>query len=200
MLTAVAKNRDKNELTQVWNFKGKYADFMRELLKEGDSYKAIFDEIYHGYAFCAMYGMLKGRRHKYDSSVDNPNDSQPLGFRWAYADGPGIYSYDNLRKMVLLYSKSSDIPFDRKIDLALRFDYTTNDVSDPILLEKSQYKNNSDFLDEYVLGGLELLHEKVLDVSSREQMIVCLNDIIQEMQTAVKNKRKLLELDEGKSE
>ncbi len=194
---AVAKNRDKNELTQVWNFKGKYADFMRELLKDNGGYRAIFDEIYHGYAFCAMYGMLKGRRHKYDPSIDNPNDSLNLGFRWAYADGRGIYSYDNLRKMVLLYSKSSDTSFERKIDLALRFDYTTNDVKDSVLLEKSQYKNNSDFLDEFVLGGLELLHEKVMDVSSREQMIVCLNEILQEMQNAVENKRKSFESDKA---
>lgn len=60
--------RDENEVGQVWNFKGKYADFMRDLYKpDGDDYKAIFDTIYHGYAFCAMYGLLKGRRHIYDS-------------------------------------------------------------------------------------------------------------------------------------
>ena len=187
-----ASKRDKNEMSQVWNFKGKYADFMRDLIiKDGGSYKAIFDEIYHGYAFCALYGLLKGRRHKYDPELDNPNGSVNQGFRWAYADPSGIFSYDYLRKMVLLYSKSSDGSFDKKIDSALRFDYTTNDVSDPDLLAKSQYKDNSDLIDEYVLGGLELLHDKVMDVSSREEMIVCMKGIIQEMQEAVKEKRKL---------
>ncbi len=190
MSMAATKNRDKNEATQVWNFKGKYADFMRDLLiKDGSSYKAIFDEIYHGYAFCAMYGLLKGRRHKYDPDIDNPNGSTNQGFRWAYADSSGLYSYDNLRKMVLLYSKSPGSSYDAKIDAALRFDYTTNDVNDPILLEKSHYKENSDLLDEYVLGGLELLHEKIMDVSSREQMVLCLQDILKEMQDAVKEKR-----------
>ena len=52
-----SKQRDKNELSQVWNFKGKYADYMRDLISDGnDSFKVIFTEIYQGYAFCALYG------------------------------------------------------------------------------------------------------------------------------------------------
>lgn len=189
MMTSSSNNvRDKNEQTQVWNFKGKYADYMRDLYKnDHEDYKILFNEIYHGYAFCALYGLLKGQRHVYDPTVDNPNDSQNLGFRWAYTTR-GFYSLDDLRKYILLYSKVDNLKFDEKIDRALRFDYSTNEVSDPELLEKSQYKNNSDLIDEFVLGGLELLHSKVESISSREGMIDFMNETIQEIRDAVKSK------------
>ena len=199
MMTATDnKQKDKNEQGQVWNFKGKYADYMRDLYKtDHDDFKVLFDEIYHGYAFCALYGLLKGRKHVYDPKTDNPNNSQNLGFRWSYTNA-GLYSFDNLREFILLYSKAGDLDFDKKIDSALRFDYTTNEVSDPDLLEKSQYKENSDLIDEYVLGGLELLHSKVESISSREAMIDFMNEALKEIQDAVKAKR--VEQSDNKSE
>ncbi len=185
------KTRDENKQSQVWNFKGRFADYMRELCKSDEyNYKTIFDEIYHGYAFCALYGLLKGRRHIYDPDIDNPNDSPVSGFRWAYADTSGLYAYDNIRKMILLYSKPSATSFDEKIDLALRFDYTTNEISDPMLLNKSKYKENSDLIDEYVLGGLDLLYEKINDISSIEAMIDFMRETLEEIQTIVKSVRK----------
>ena len=183
------KTRDKNEQSQVWNFKGRFADYMRELCRsDSDDFKVIFDEIYHGYAFCALYGLLKGRRHTYDPMTDNPDDSPNLGFRWAYAETSGLYAYDNIRKMVLLYSKPSSIPFEQKVDRALRFDYTTNEISDPELLSKSLYKENSDFIDEYVLGGLELLYEKISEISSIEAMIDFMKETLEEIQELTKQK------------
>lgn len=185
-----SNERDKNEVGQVWNFKGKYADYLRDLYKdETAAYRVIFDEVYHGYAFCVLYGLVKGRRHAYDSSTDNPNNSPNKGFRWTSANPSGLYSYDLLRKLVLLYSKVDDTDFDKKIDRALRYDYPTNDVSDAELKEKSLYKENSDILDEYALGGLELLHSKVMEISSTEEMIAFMEDTLEEIQDAVKSKR-----------
>lgn len=182
------KIRDKNEQGQIWNFRGRFADYMKELCKpDSDDFKVIFDQIYHGYAFCALYGLLKGRRHVYDSAVDNPNDSVVVGFRWTSADASGLYAYDNIRKMVLLYSKPSTITFEKKIDRALRFDYTTNDINDPKLLDRSMYKENSDLIDEYVLGGLELLYEKINDISSIEAMIDFMKETIGEIQELTKH-------------
>lgn len=179
--------KDKNETVQVWNFKGKYADYMRILYdEEGDEFHVIFDKIYHGYAFCALYGLIKGRRHIYDPLVDNPNDSSPLGFRWTSADSSGLYSYDTLRKLILLYSKSNDMSFEAKIDRALRYDYSTNDIKDPDLIEKSQYGDNSDLIDEFVLGGLELLYEKIASISSREAMIDFMKETMEEFQDLIK--------------
>lgn len=177
----------KSETSQVWSFKGRFAEYMRELLGGGDDYKKIFDEIYHGYAFCAIYGLLKGRRHVYDAKVDNPSDSSfIIAFRWAYAANKGIFSYGNVRKLVLLYSKRDEESFDSKIDSALRFDYSSEDTKDPVLLEKSQYKKNSDLIDEYVLGGLELLHQKIDEISSREAMIVFMKETLEEIQGLMK--------------
>ncbi len=175
------KTKDKNEVGQVWNFKGRFADYMRDLTTGNqEDYKVIFDTIYHGYAFCALYGLLKGRRHTYDANIDNPNDSLQQGFRWTSADTTGIYSYEMLRKYVLLYSKASDEPFDTRIDRALRYDYPTNDVNNDSLAEKSQYSENSKLIDEYVLGGLELLYEKISTISSQEAMIAFMNTTIYE--------------------
>lgn len=179
--------KDKNETVQVWNFKGKYADYMRVLYgEEHDAFHVIFDKIYHGYAFCALYGLVKGRRHVYDPSTDNPNDSLQLGFRWTSADTSGLFSYETIRKLVLLYDRSSNLSFEEKIDRALRYDFPTNDVKDPDLVAKSLYGDNSDLIDEYVLGGLELLYDKIISISSREAMIAFMRETLDEFQDLMK--------------
>lgn len=174
------KTEDKNKVPQVWNFRGRYATYMRELCGEAAPYQKIFDEIYHGYVFCALYGMMKGVKHKYDPTQDNPNDVDPKGFRWAYANAAGLYNYDNLRKLVLLFDKTPGVSFEEKVDNALRFDYSTNDVIDECLIEKSRYGKNSELIDAYVLGGLELIHEKVISATSPQSMIAILDEIMDE--------------------
>ncbi len=176
----MAFSKNKNETTQVWNFRGKYADCMKDLTGGAASYQKIFNEIYEGYAFCALYGLMKGRKHTYDPTIDNPNNSDPSGFRWAYADKGGIYGYDRLRKIILLYGNPTDTPFSEKIDNALRFDYPTNDVSNENLIAKSKYGDNSEIIDEYVLGGLELIHEKVMNISSPQEMISFMRETLNE--------------------
>lgn len=185
----VSKFKDKNETVQVWNFRGKYASFMRDLLGEAAPYQKIFDQIYHGYVFCGLYGLIKGVRHKYDPAYDNPDKIDQLGFRWAYADPAGLYGYDNLRKMIILFNKASNDSFSDKIDNALRFDYTTNDVIDEDLIEKSRYGSNSDLIDEYVLGGLELIHSKVIETTSPQAMVELIDEMIIELQQELEHKR-----------
>lgn len=187
--TESARTKEKNDQGQVWNFKGKYADYMRELTTgEGDDFKKIFDTIYHGYAFCALYGLLKGRRHIYDSKTDNPNDSLQQGFRWAYADSTGIYSYESIRRMVLLYDRTSNCTFEEKIDRALRFDYQASDATDEGLKSKARYKENSDIIDEYVLGGLEELHSKISKINTSSDMIEFMSETLNDFQELVRRK------------
>lgn len=174
----------RNEITQVWNFRGRYAEYMRTLQGQNSPQHKIFDQIYHGYVFCCLYGLLKGTSRVYDPKTDNLNDVPNQGFRWAYAEGSGIYGYDNLRKLVLLFSKSSNTPFTSKMDNTLRFDYPTNDL-DPALAEKSQYGNNSDIIDGYVLGGLELIYNKVIRSSSYEETIEIMEEIVDEMKDVI---------------
>ena len=188
----VSKSKDKNETVQVWNFRGKYATYMRDLLGGAAPYQKIFDQIYHGYVFCGLYGLIKGTRHKYDPAYDNPDKVDQLGFRWAYADAAGLYSYDNLRKMIILFNRATSESFSEKIDNALRFDYSTNDVADEDLIEKSRYGDNSDLIDEYVLGGLELIHDKVMETTSPQAMIDLLDEILSELQQELKRKRDLV--------
>ncbi len=182
--------KDKNDVGQVWNFRGRFADYMRDLYR-GDQadYRAIFEQLYDGYAFCVLYGVVKGRRHIYDVSTDNPNNSPVQGFRWTSASSSGLYSYDLLRKFVLLYSKVDNKNFDEKIDRALRYDYKTNDVADPELKSKSLYKDNSDLIDEYALGGLELIHSKIMEISSTQAMISFMKEALKDIQDAVKPKQ-----------
>ena len=182
------KTKGRNDTSQVWNFRGKYADYMRYLRGDGVAppYHGIFDEIYHGYVFCGLYGLIKGVRHKYNPQADNPNNVEQLGFRWAYANsGIGIYNYDNFRKMILLFDRTSNRSFSDKVDNTLRFDYPTNDVSDEELIERSCYGDNSDLIDEYVLGGLELIYNKVIETASVQGMIGLMDDMIAEVQQAV---------------
>ena len=173
------KTKEDNDQGQVWNFKGRFADYMREpTTGDSDEYKKIFDTIYHGYAFCALYGLLKGRRHIYDPKIDNPDDSRQQGFRWAYADSSGLYSYESLRKMILLFDKTSNCTFEEKIDRALRFDFQASDVTDDELKSKAKYKEN-------VLGGLELLHSKISKFNSSSDIIEFMNDTLKEFQDTI---------------
>lgn len=190
--TESTKTKEKNDQGQVWYFKGRFADYMRELTTgEGDDFKKIFDTIYHGYAFCAIYGLLKGRRHVYDPQADNPDDSLQQGFRWAYADSTGLYSYESLRKLVLLFDKTSNCTFEEKIDRALRFDYQASDATDEELKSKARYKENSDIIDEYVLGGLELLHSKISKINTSSDMIEFMNETIGEFQELIKKRKQI---------
>ena len=180
------KTKEDNDQGQVWNFKGRFADYMRELTTgDSDEYKKIFDTIYHGYAFCALYGLLKGRRHIYDPKIDNPDDSRQQGFRWAYADSSGLYSYESLRKMILLFDKTSNCTFEEKIDRALRFDFQASDVTDDELKSKAKYKENGEIIDEYVLGGLELIHSKISKFNSSSDIIEFMNDTLKEFQDTI---------------
>lgn len=187
----VVKAKDKNETVQVWNFRGKYANYMRDLLGDAAPYQKMFDQTYHGYVFCGLYGLIKGARHKYDPAVDNPEKVDVLGFRWTSADAGGLYSYDNMRKMVLLFDKTSGASFSDKIDNALRFDYSTNEVVDEELIEKSRYGINSDLIDEYVLGGLELIHSKVMGTTSPQAMVDVLEEIITDLEQELQRKKEV---------
>jgi len=182
------KAEDKNKVPQVWNFRGRFATYMRELCGEAAPYQKIFDEIYHGYVFCALYGMMKGVKHRYDPALDNPDNVDPKGFRWIYAyRGKPLYNYDNLRKLILLFDKSSGVTFQERVDNALRFDISTNDVTDIGLIEKSRYGENSELVDSYVLGGLELIHEKVMGATSPQDAIVILGEIMDEFKEGLDN-------------
>ena len=180
-------NRDSsNDSVQVYNFKGRFADYMRVLGRgTDDSFKQIFrDELYRGYAFCALYGLIKGRRHKYDPATDNPNGSEQLGFRWTSADGSGPYKYETLRKVIIIYNKDGR-DLSERMDDALRYDYPTNGFDDPVLIEKSKYGENSLLIEQYVLGGLELIYEKVSEISSKEEMVRFIMDVRAEFNEAL---------------
>ena len=191
------RSKAKNETLQVWNFRGKYASYMRDLLGDAAPYQKIFDQIYHGYVFCGYYGLLKGKRHVYDPITDNPDKSENVvGFRWAYADKAGLYNYDNMRKLVLLFHRDPGQSFEQKIDLALRFDYPTNDINDESLISRSKYGENSDLIDEYVLGGLELIHQKVVATTSPQAMIDLMDEMISEIKEGFENKLQAIQTED----
>ena len=137
-----------------------------------------------------MYGLVKGQRHAYDSNTDDPNKVDNVGFRWSSADKSGIYDYEMLRMMVLLFDKSSDKPFEDKVDDALRYDFSTNYEPDMERASKSRYADHSDLVDEYVLGGLELIHRKVVATNSNLSLIELFNEIIDDFE---KEKKRRLE-------
>lgn len=165
------KDKDPNEVVQVWQFKGKYARYMRDLMGDAEPFQKVFDQIYHGYVFCCLIGLTKGRRHEYNPQEDNLDNEEPLGFRWSYAEGSGLYSYDMLRKMVILFDKNLRPDFSTRVDYALRFDFSVNNVTNEDLRLKSKYGENSALVDSYVLGGLEFIHEYIMEAASPKDVI-----------------------------
>lgn len=188
MVASKEKQKGPNESLQVWQFKGRFAGYMRDLLGDAEPFQKIFDQIYHGYVFCCLVGLVKGRRHEYDPKIDNPNNEEPLGFRWTSAEGSGLYGYDMLRKMVILFDEKNHPDFPTRVDYALRFDFPTNDVTNEELRNKSKYGENGTIIDEYVLGGLEYIHEKIMDSSSPKDVIHFMMGMKEELLEVVNTK------------
>lgn len=180
--------KTKNSIKSVFYFKGIFSDYLDELQQVTSVHPKLFDEIYKAYVFCVYYGLMKGKMHKYDPDKDvasNP-DRQLIGFRYEATNrAGGIYKYDTLRKIVILFDKSKKKSFSEKIDDALRFDYSTNNVDDEDLIKKSLYGENTDLLEQYCLGGLELFYSKVSSISTPEAMMEFMDEVKEEFQELI---------------
>ena len=166
----------KNSIKSVFYFRGRFDDYFRELQDEDNEiHSKIFGETYQAYVFFVYYGLLKGKRHAFDSEKDQSSDPQaksPIGYRYEYATrGSEIFNYDTLRKIVLIFDESRGMSFKEKMEDAFKYDYPTNDVDNEEMISRSRYGDHTELLDQYALGGLDLFYKQVSSISTREGFV-----------------------------
>ncbi len=183
--------KSKNSSKQVFNFKGKYLDYLYEFQEETSVHPKLFEETYKAYVFFVYYGLVKGKKHVYDPITDaSPSNLLGNGFRFSSAlRAGGIYKYDTMRKMVILFDRSSEDSFDEKMDNALRFDYPVDDVDDEYLITKSKYGENSDLLEQYCYGGMDLFHSDISSIHTPEAMLEYMDGIYKEFKELLEKMR-----------
>lgn len=186
--------KTKNSVKSVFYFRGRFNDYISELQDETNTiHSKIFGETYQAYVFFVYYGLMKGKKHTYDNESDQSKDPQtksPVGFRYEYVmRGSGIYNYDSLRKIVLLFDKSRGMSVEERVDDALRFDYSTNNVDDEDLIAKSRYGEHTDLLDQYALGGLDLFYHQVAAITTKEGFVEFMQKQMEEFSEIVENVR-----------
>ena len=131
-------------------FKGKHADMVLQLTASlgTDINKAFFETNYDLYAIAPLVGYLFGRK----APVDKSNDHTTKVFADKMMNETETSKY-NYRILMLMINK--DKPQDELTRIVFKLD--NDDES------RKEYDN---LFNEYVLGGVEVLHEKIFGEGS----------------------------------
>ncbi len=169
-----------------FQFRGRYSAYVKELTTANKMHPKIFQDYYSAYLFCAIYGSLNGTMREYNPSTDDDGtEASTIRSEVFLNKSNGLYSYDAVRKIVLLFEKSRKLDFKEKIDCALRFDLPIEDSLPESLKKQSKYNENTELFNRYALGGLELIYDKLINVSSKEDLIDTMCQIRDEFRSAI---------------
>lgn len=161
-------------VSENYTFNGKYAKYVKELTgKNSDVIKyPIFSTYYKAYLFSAIYGVLNNCRMEYNPHTDNINNEEPATIRSeVFNNGSGNEDYRTIRKIVLLMDVSRNMTSEQRIDSAMRYDFPKEDGIVQELNDKSMYDRNTELFNQYVLGGLTLIYDKVSSLKSMEDYL-----------------------------
>ena len=168
-------------------FRGRYAKMIKELTSDTPMHPKLFPDYYSAYLFGSVYGVLKGCREEYNPERDKDDSVDPATIKSQVLSNrsAGRESYDVIRKIVLFTESSRGLSFKEKIDYILRFDLPYDEHTPQELLDKSKYDQNTELFNQYALGGISLIYEKLTAASSREDLIQIMLDIKEEYMDAI---------------
>lgn len=154
---------------EQYKFRGKHADMVNRLKgtfslpnETGNIIKnhSIFDNNYQIYELAPIVGFLYNRKATVDK--DNTNTSNIMaGEMIKYSD-----SFEFNYKLIMLLDKSNEPNTEKRIEKTFR---------------GIENKDDEALFDSYVLGGVEVLHEKIFDkANTTEDIINKLYDFLEE--------------------
>ena len=154
---------------EQYKFRGKHADMVNRLKgtfslssETGNIIKnhSIFDNNYQIYELAPIIGFLYNRKATVDK--DNANTSNIMaGEMIKYSD-----SFEFSYKLIMLLDKNNEPNAEKRIEKAFR---------------GIDNKDDEALFDNYLLGGVEVLHEKIFDkVNTTEDIINKLYDFLEE--------------------
>lgn len=129
-------------------FTGKHAIYIDDMWKQNDIQNSFFKRLVDLYTIAPVIGLRMHRKAKIDSSVDNKRTVQLEAIMTRRED---LLTIMNL---VLLLDDSDNQSVEEKVDRTFRG--PEND---------EQFKHYQDLFMEYCLGGIEYLHEQLIDRS-----------------------------------
>lgn len=159
------------------SIRGRYSKMIKELTTDSEIHPKLFENYYKAYIFCAIYGLMKGRTAVYNSKTDDLVDVEPVTIRSEVLIGQkGKDNYFNIRKMIILMDKSRGYTLEEKVDAALRFDIPVEDDSDDFIKQHSKFSSNTELINGYALGGLELFYNKISECDTTESLIFMMRE------------------------
>ena len=169
-----------------FQFRGIFSAYVKELTTANKMHPKIFQDYYSAYLFCAIYGALQGAMRDYNPSTDDDGtEASTIRSEVFLNKSNGLYSYDTIRKIVLLFDNSRKLEFKEKIDYALRFDLPIEESLPESLKRQSKYNENTELFNRYALGGLVLIYDKLVNVSSKEDLIDTMCQIRDDFNSAI---------------
>lgn len=160
----------ENKDTKEFLFKGKHADYVRRLTSELDTRTKfkIFQYNVDVLIFAPIVGMLYGRK----SSVDNNKDINPLKINYQQLDSrSSILDYN--KELILLLNNKDSIDVNERINKAFRYIYDNNEENKA---RKEECEN--EYLG-YILGGVEVLYEKIMETNNPREIDDYLDNIFE---------------------
>lgn len=130
---------------------GKHATYLKELAKDKDNKDRpyIFDRYIDVYMNAAIFGLLYGRT----ATKDNESKDRARVYADAFATERENCTF--LYRLAMLIDKTILVSPEERVDRAFRDDADEN--------SKEKLVKNMDLFHTYILGGIEVMHEKFVD-------------------------------------
>jgi len=140
-----------------FDLRGKHATYTKFLCNEAKVFKRYIDV----YMVSVVIGFLYGSPKSRDAAHDSANILA------------GVFANERakcefLYRLVMLLDETSEITVEARIDRAFRIDDSSVD----------DMKNNMDLFHSYVYGGIEVLYEKFLDCTTKDDYIDKIHDMV----------------------
>ena len=139
--------------TSEFQFKGKHADYVRKLTSEIDTRTKfkIFQYNVDVLVLAPIVGMIYGR----SSSIDNDNSINSVKINYQQLTNRSS-SINYNKEFILLLNRRENIDINERINRAFRYIY---DEKEEMKAKKEECEK--EYI-EYVLGGVEVLFEKIM--------------------------------------
>lgn len=155
-----------------YSFVGKHARYVQHLTErytiQGNESVNIFNRNIDVYIFASVIGCIYGKRAFIDKSLDEGAPVRKIATSQLVPEGDRIiHCYEMI---MLLHNKDED-DINTRIDRAFKYHNRSEEYK----------KECFDIFNSYILGGVEILHDKIMqDGSSIEDYMLNLYDFIEE--------------------
>lgn len=180
-------------IPETITLKGTYAKKIKELCSDTEIRPKLFSTYYRAYMFCAVYGLLNNKTATYNANEDPIGDEDLAQIRSeVIIQQKGKDAYLTIRRVIILSERVRGLPFEDRVDYAMRFDIIPDDDSDEFMKQNSKYNANTELIHSFALGGLNLFYEKISTLQKTpEDLIYFMLDFKNEFEESINNSQRI---------